>query len=187
MPQNEMLGEDQTYLAMRISRLYLRTPGSSSLESVADGMVDDSCHNDSMTAVGAHSSYSNEVLVNGEIHILLHPTYQVPCPYIRIHDYSGRDVHVSEWEDAVGAIEEEHPFLGVPYKTIHPCGLPERMEIMRSAARGGPGDHVVQSEESPVDPLYLLKWFALTGPLICMPVSPNFYVAAQARLLQCDN
>jgi hypothetical protein len=71
-------------------------------------------------------------------------------------------------------IQDEHPFLGIPVLTIHPCGLEERLSLL------------VQLSVSDSPQLSLLRWFGLIGPLLGFQVTPHFFTEA-TKILLCSS
>ena len=83
-------------------------------------------------------------------------------------------------------VQEEHPFLGSPGLCLHVCGLSERMELLgvtsstsadRDKGYKDKDDQMRVKEEAAG--MYLLRWFAVVGPTIGMPISPTFYRQAE--------
>jgi hypothetical protein len=68
----------QYYLEMSISRFAL----SPEDESLTDPMMDTACSVDDMTLTTTNIDRTSSTIVRGEIHILLHPTYNVWRYYI---------------------------------------------------------------------------------------------------------
>lgn len=136
-------------------------------------------------------------LVKGELHVLFHPVYNIPTPYLKLWRSTGeilgleevqsiidgaKDVHCSDihCEDAryyeFGRLTiESHPFLDKPYCTLHVCMLEDRLKSVMDQHEG---------TKCSSDALYLLVWFSVVGPFVGFPVSAEAFVKAQEQLLQ---
>lgn len=126
-----------------------------------DVWIDETCATDEYTvvtdndatAVEGCSESRYDGVTQCEVHVMLHPTYETPCPYFRIYccpvgvTGSGCGCGRCEMLDpdtvcallgygGVGGIgqgdcslvQEEHPVLGSPYYSFHVCGLQAVLE-----------------------------------------------------------
>jgi hypothetical protein len=136
------------------------------------------------------------------IDICIHPTYQIPAPYMRAAEMTTGslldiekmlkpyvpppylDPNMSPLESIKGSlfVTEEHPWTGKPYTTLHLCGVRENLEEFMSA----PKSFLVEASFSlteELSKLYLLNWFTLVGPSFGFPISASFYTLAKDALL----
>ena len=125
------------------------------------------------TDSGAGSFTSDSNFFHGQIDIVLHPIYLVPCPYIQLCNRNGQSVSVAElrnlinshrsstiansypgsdFTDAADMVEEEvevtieeHPYSQAICLCPHFCGLGQRLALLRKC-------------ESPPQGCYIGNW-----------------------------
>lgn len=149
----------------------------------------DSCS----TTLESTSSYDDSLSSDnlcGELHILYHPVFNVPTPYLRVWKSTGELLGVEDIQSMINnniksdsnsadarhyefgqLMIENHPYLDCLYCTLHVCMLEERMTSIMSTAQ----------DTSPT--LYLLNWFSIIGPFIGFRISVEGYEKARKSLL----
>mmetsp|Transcript_23085 Transcript_23085/g.39045 ORF Transcript_23085/g.39045 Transcript_23085/m.39045 type:complete len:209 (+) Transcript_23085:308-934(+) len=141
LPHRQRSERKQVYLKMSIRAV--RCPASLQAQSTSQedlcSLEDHSCDTDDVTAaplLSPDTVSTEQGVLDGWIHILLHPVYQVPCPFLQVSlrasgDDEGRPLPPSsvetilrtwrhfaqqEWREQellpVELVEEEHPVLG---------------------------------------------------------------------------
>jgi hypothetical protein len=142
------------------------------------------------------------------IDICLHPTYCIPCPYLRAYDSSGSlysvenilklfstrrssNSSIVEHGDDFDLVTDNDgsdlmtsPILFCTEE--HPFnGRPyTTLELCGLRERLESVELVENNRETTLpSELYLLNWFSVVGPGIGLPTSPAFYVAAKEALL----
>jgi hypothetical protein len=138
---------------------------------------DASCATDDLTVHGTVGNAASADELWAEVHILRHPTYEVPCPYFRLSRARGDAVVPDETARLLAGggnagragcvlVQEEHPVLGSPFFSFHVCGLPALLE---AAAAGGSAVSVSTeaSERGPRQALLvLLNLLRFIGPAL---------------------
>jgi hypothetical protein len=142
------------------------------------------------------------------IDICLHPTYCIPCPYLRAYDSSGSLYSVenilkpflTKRGDSSSTVESGDDFDSVPdndgsdnmQSPVLFCteenpstGRPyTTLELCGLRERLESVQLAENNRETTLpSELYLLNWFSVVGPGIGLPTSPAFYVAAKEALL----
>jgi len=131
------------------------------------------------------------------IDVVLHPTFGVPCPYIRawkteegsllswqdtkellVHYYENNHANnprIDSTQISANLIyaQEEHPITGVPSLTLHVCGIEERMRpILAHQQRDAKEAQAVRGGEEDggsEETLLFIHFFSIVGPYIGFP------------------
>lgn len=135
--------------------------------------------------------------ISGYIDILLHPAYQVPCPYLRLWNrsgsyltieqaqpfldkhsccYQGDDIKLSNSSSLVShavfpfgrLIQDLHPYDGYACYTIHVCEISNYIDMCLQSK----GISTIPKENA-----YMLVWLSIVGPHIGLPIAPSEYRA----------
>ena len=120
--------------------------------------VDDSTYHD------IDNNYKTKI--HGYMDIITHPTYNIPCPFIRLWYSSGCLLNLS---DVKGFLfngnheidnyqQEEHPFHGTPCFTFHICGIEENLKVC---------------DTSNIKLLKFVSWLTIIGRYIGITISPS--------------
>ncbi|RYH12788.1 hypothetical protein EON65_37300 [archaeon] len=149
--------------------------------------------------------------VHIELHILLHPTYSIPCPYVKAWRHNG--VTVSETEltslltrtgmnpkplsslNTVNGTEDTdyriynfgtfvldvHPILDAPYYTFHICDLSNRIQPLIESHLNG---NSTNGDVQLNGSTYMLLWLTYVGPYIGISISPSLFIELQTW---CNN
>ncbi|PVD23243.1 hypothetical protein C0Q70_16506 [Pomacea canaliculata] len=111
--------------------------------------------------------------LNYEHHIVYSPSYAVPVLYFNVYKPNGHRLELEElWnrvpkEHHIRMLEhkwatltqQEHPVLGSPYFTLHPCHTATLMS------------QVPQADNKRY---YLIKWLSSVGPVAGLELSPEY-------------
>lgn len=136
----------------------------------------------------------------GEIHVLLHPAYSFPYPYIRVwHESSGELLTINELQQLMGGssirrinelhkdnrhhiwndfISDMHPFFDIPWNTLHLCAVQDIMtQLSRKSGRKllfPPGQR-------------LLIWLSQVFIAFEMSIPPHVYRAMEESMFEQDH
>lgn len=157
-------------------------PSTTSQAVINDVHQDDDDYNQLGVAFDPESKllleHSNACFLSGQLDILLHPTYSLPCPYIRLWEANGRLLSCEEIASILGLsdkgdeiIAEEHPLKKTPHFVLHICGIGERLQVMDEIDKGQRAEELSLSSSLS----YFIKWLALVGPKIGIPLPPNLF------------
>eukprot|EP00603_Paraphysomonas_imperforata_P005294 CAMPEP_0114417820 /NCGR_PEP_ID=MMETSP0103-20121206/3168_1 /TAXON_ID=37642 ORGANISM="Paraphysomonas imperforata, Strain PA2" /NCGR_SAMPLE_ID=MMETSP0103 /ASSEMBLY_ACC=CAM_ASM_000201 /LENGTH=207 /DNA_ID=CAMNT_0001586139 /DNA_START=78 /DNA_END=701 /DNA_ORIENTATION=+ len=155
LPCWELMRSERKQVYLKMSIRAVRCPASLQAQSTSQedlcSLEDHSCDTDDVTAaplLSPDTVSTEQGVLDGWIHILLHPVYQVPCPFLQVSlrasgDDEGRPLPPSsvetilrtwrhfaqqEWREQellpVELVEEEHPVLGVPASCLHILACP---------------------------------------------------------------
>lgn len=122
------------------------------------------------STLGPEFHAANKVSIR--IDILLHPAYQIPCPYINAWDSAGSILGISDLVNILTTshsiptefIMDEHPEFGNPCFTLHPCGIVECMRMLETLP-----DKICEERKGQ----YIFRWLSLVGPAIAMSVAAS--------------
>eukprot|EP01031_Cornospumella_fuschlensis_P028252 gene28253-34118_t len=151
--------------------------------------------------------HSADGTVHLELHILLHPTYRIPCPYVKAWRENG--VMVTEIElarllsmrgnvspfDPSGtnhsATEKDyrsynfgsfvldcHPILDTPVYTFHICDLSNRLQPLVESYVSSHATSELNGQIS--GRIYMLLWLTYVGPYIGIAIPPSLFVKLQS-------
>ncbi|XP_023232880.1 ubiquitin-like-conjugating enzyme ATG10 isoform X2 [Centruroides sculpturatus] len=118
----------------------------------------------------------NDSIVTYEYHIVYSLSYAVPVMYFTAWKEDGSTLLLEEiwsrvpkyYQDQLKnqrwtmLSQQEHPILGRPFFTIHPCHTSELMKNVLSVA---------EKQESFN---YLVSWLSIVGPIVGLEVSPYY-------------
>lgn len=129
---------------------------------------------------------SNTENVYATVDIIIHPAFQVLCPYIRCWNQNGGFLSTEELQSLLDQfyhrsdepamimsensvthpfgrlISEEHPFTGLPCSTIHVCGLISEHSRPR---------------------ISLPSWLSVIGPFIGLHISSKDFISMSKLLV----
>lgn len=120
----------------------------------------------------------NNFKIFGEIDILLNPSFDVMCPYIRLWTVTGSILSFSEVQtfmmsrfnsNEVEMFIEEHPISGIPCYTFHVCGIREILMTMETYNIKGNGN------------IRFLSWLSIIGKYIGLQISYNDFHKMQSK------
>jgi hypothetical protein len=138
----------------------------------------------------------DDSIISGSIDILLHPTYQVPSPFLRLWNRSGsyltldqaqafldqhvlRDQSSIETQENVASthavfplgrlIQDLHPYDGNACYTIHVCEVSNYIDVLYQSK---------ELNSVAIEKVYMLLWFSMIGPHLGLALSPYDYRAA---------
>lgn len=170
--------------SLKVESVFEHNEGYSTTVSHCEDV--DDVHN--ILSLDHSSSVGNQVqhTINIRIDICLHPSYQIPSPFISIWDQSGTPVSISILSRLIdhdvdfmsSFVQEENPLSGRPCYTIHSCGIDSCMDLMGEQSMYH-SDSSVEEVESRATSANLLQWFTIVGPMIGLPISPQFFIDAR--------
>eukprot|EP01031_Cornospumella_fuschlensis_P028512 gene28512-34420_t len=165
-----------------------------------------SCNEESLSLDSQAVVHSAEDTVHLELHILLHPTYRIPCPYVKAWRENG--VMVTEIElaqllsmrgivspsDPSGTnhsatekdyrkynfgsfVLDSHPILDTPFYTFHICDLSNRLQPLIESYVSG---HTSELNGQISGRIYMLLWLTYVGPYIGIAIPPSLFVKLQS-------
>ncbi|KAH6771020.1 hypothetical protein C2S52_015823 [Perilla frutescens var. hirtella] len=106
-----------------------------------------------------------------DLHVVYSASYRVPILYLRAYRNDGQPLLLDVIEKDFPAdsaqllttakwtfiTQEEHPELGRPWYTLHPCGTSEWMKLLLSS------DTCLVGEDGMLVQKYLVSWFSVVG------------------------
>lgn len=142
------------------------------------------------------STFTQSSIVEGELHIVLHPAYLVPCPYLRAWRGSGQLLSAEEMQVLLSGntpseeqsadkdhrvyhmgtlLPDMHPVLDQLYCTLHACDVSNRMTAL-----------LLDSKQHVGGSLYLLTWLGWLGPYLGLRMAPELYRSLALQLHDTD-
>jgi len=125
-------------------------------------------------SINDYNTNSNKIKIHGELDIILHPIYNIPSPYIRIWDTSGRLLNLNEIQSLlfsknknkhqIEILIDEHPVIGTPCYTFHICGINECIQLM---------------DTNNNKLLKFVSWLSIIGRYIGLSINVNDYILFQ--------
>lgn len=106
-------------------------------------------------------------MVEWEYHIFFDATWNLPVLYARAKSLDGSSLSLAEQLEELGIVidgppgselvsQDQHPLLGTPFLVVHSCCLDQKLGALPPHQRSK-----------------LLSWFACTGPLLGLAISPR--------------
>lgn len=132
-------------------------------------------NNDKCDDIHIVNNNDNNFKIFGEIDILLNPSFDVMCPYIRLWTVTGKCLPFPEVQSfmmsrfdckEVEMFIEEHPISGIPCYTFHVCGIREILMKM---------------ETYNMRLLRFLSWLSIIGKYIGLQISYNDFHKTQSK------
>ena len=140
-------------------------------------------------SAGRQVSYDSHIpsLLTGEFHIVYHPMYQIPCPYLRIQNSNGELTTAQHYSQLIGVLdpafelfEEFHPILYAPYICPHICSIKDKLnmmtlnEISENCNDCGSGNNDQRMPR--IDSMFIAKYLTVVGPMVGLCLDPAEYV-----------
>ena len=130
-----------------------------------------------------------ESLLRGELHVVYHPMYQIPCLYLRIRDADNKIITAQDYSDMIGVVdpdfelfEEYHPILQTPYICPHICSVRDKLTVMmvnepsESSDDYGGSSHLGGRSAIKVDGMFVARFLTIVGPMLGLTLNPADYV-----------
>ena len=151
---------------------------------------------DNATKGYSSSPHLQQSLLHGDIHIVFHPMYLIPCLYLRLQNINGESITAQDYSQLIGVLdpsfellEEFHPLLDSPYICPHICSVRDKMSLMdrikpsKEDAKYDGGRYDTNSQSaSKIDSMFITRFLTVVGPMIGLVLEPRKYVLLEKQL-----